>query len=130
MLIKRKACIAFSDIFDDVTFFKVGNYSPFISDHCPIFYDTSIVHCQKEKCNVQLEDSLKAFCLNNQDKKKLTEILKSNEVVSKLAALNEIDSPNPQNLASNITNTLLDACSKAGIKPKKQPTESEGQEPW
>ena len=31
--------ISSSDIFTDITFCKVGNYSPWISDHCSLFFE-------------------------------------------------------------------------------------------
>ena len=118
------------EIFDDITFFKVGNYSPFVSEHRPIFYEMQLRHYPRENTEVKLNDSPKIFCFNNQDKQKFSEIINSPEIATKLATLNAINSPDPQDLASEISNTLMDACSKAGIKPKKKPPISGGDEPW
>ena len=107
------------EIFDDITFFKVGNYSPFVSDHCPIYYEMQIKHLQRENSEIILNDSPKIFFFNNQDKQTFSEILKSPEISTKLAILSATDNPNPQELVTEIPNILMDACSKAGIKSGK-----------
>ena len=89
-----------------------------------------IKHLQRENSEIILNDSPKIFFINNQDKQKFVEILKSSEISTKLAILSATDNPNPQELVTETSNILMDACSKAGIKSKKNPPTSGRQEPW
>ena len=79
---------------------------------------------------IKLNDSPKIFFFNDQDKQKFSEILKSPEISTKLAILSATDNPIPQELVTEISNIIMDACSKAGIKSKKTTPTSGRQEPW
>ena len=68
------------------------------------------------------------FHFNEEDK--YSEIIKLSEIAARLSVLNLVDNLDPQFLASELTNILLDACSKAGIKPKKKPHWTGSDEPW
>ena len=111
--------ISYSDIFTDITSFKVGNYSPWISDHCPLFF---VIHKRgnydlKEKGS-QFEKAPDHFYFRDVDKETFLNTLKSPEFTSKIQEFlsHSTDNMNPQKLVLNITNTLLNACTSAGIK--------------
>ena len=122
--------ISSSEIFHNITYFKVGEYSPFISDHCPLTYEMHSKSHPRGKGEDNLRYTPTAFYMNNQDKCKFIEALKSPEIAQKLATLDASDSTDPQNFANEISNTLMEACSKAEIKVKKKPHKLGGNAPW
>ena len=123
--------ISSSDIFTDITFFKVGNYSPWISDHCPLFFE---IHKRGnydlKKNGSQFEKAPDHFYFRDVDKETFLNTLKSPEFTSKFQEFlsHSTDNMNPQKLVSNITNTLMNACTSAGIKPRKRPKTNHS--PW
>ena len=106
-------------------------YSPWISDHCPLFFE---IHKRenydlKEKCS-QFEKAPDHFYFRDVDKETFLNTLKSPEFTSKFQEFlsHSTDKMNPQKLVSNITNTLLNVCTSAGIKPRKRPKTNHS--PW
>ena len=88
------------ELFRNITFFKVGKYFPFVSDHCPLFFEVHSKCHPKEKHEDNLKESPHIFYLKSQDKKKLIQILKSPEVADRLTALNGTIGAVPQKLVS------------------------------
>ena len=116
------------DLFNSITCFKVGNYSPFISDHCPLFYEVhSKIEGKKQEENLQEQPG--SFYLNPSDRQKLIESLKSPEQMDRLAALNSPDQ-DPQEMVAEMYKILLDACSRDNIKPRRKPSRSKNDDPW
>ena len=78
-------------LFKTVTNVSVGDYSPWVSDHCPLLFE---MH------------SIKPF---NKTREYLEELPENSS--------NYLD---PRELTSKITDILIDSCDKAGINPCKQ----------
>lgn len=119
-----------TDHFDDVVSFNVGNYSPFLSDHCPVAYEIKTFRTITEEKNVKLLNAPSSYRLSFEDQKKLTKTLKSEEIRIKLANVMENQDVQAQNLANTITETLLQACDSSGLKPKKVKSSESSSEPW
>ena len=117
------------ELFDSITYFKVGDYSPFISDHCPLFYEMHSKIGPKKTNDESLREYPSTFFLNSQDKEKLIESLKSPEIEGKLRALNT-SALDPQSMVSVISTTLIEACSKANIKAKRKSSKLKNDDPW
>ena len=117
------------ELFDSITYFKVGDYSPWISDHCPLLFE---MHSKTALSEVieELDELPKTFYIGPRNKTKYLETLKSSEIAVKLLSLNTLDNPEPQELTTKITEILIDSCDKAGIKPNKQKIRAKIQEPW
>ena len=107
------------ELFDSITYFKVGDYSPWVSDHCPLLFE---MHSKTAPSEVieELDELPKTFYIGPRNKTKYLETLKSSEIAVKLLSLNTLDNPEPQELTTKITEILIDSCDKAGIKPTKQ----------
>lgn len=90
-----------TDLFDNISLFKVGNYVPFLSDHCPIFFEIKTCGQMNTAQESGLLESPKAFYLSPQDQANLIE-----------------------------TSTLLEACNTAQIKPRKTNIKSSADHPW
>ena len=118
------------DLFRNITFFKVEKYSPFLSDHCPLFYEIHSLSPPTEEGNEDLREAPNSLYLNTQDKQKLKESLKSPEIADRLKLMTMNYKGDPQTMMSEVSKTLLDACSKANIKPKNKSCKIGNDEPW
>ena len=116
-----------ADSYEAVTSFSVRNYAPFVSDHCPIFFDLRSLGKKATKQNENLKELPKVFRIRDDDIVKLKETLQSPAIAEKLCAMNNLT--NPQALATGISDTLLDACTLSEMRPKKtfMPT---ADKPW
>ena len=83
----------------------------------------------RENCKDKLIESPRPLYLNQQDKRKLMESLKSPGIADRLTTLITSDQ-DPQNMVSVISDTLLEACSKANIKAKKNYCTLIEDDPW
>ena len=106
------------DWFDAIVSFTVGNYAPFISDHCPIFFELKSTRKKVSEVDANLKESPVVFKISDEDLVKLKETIQSPEIADKLIDMSNTTNE-PQALASGITNTLLEACSLAELRPKK-----------
>ena len=64
-----------TDFFEEVISFRVGNYSPFLSDHCPIFFEIRAIP-RKVNPEPKLKPSPKFFKIKIEDHEKLENALK------------------------------------------------------
>ena len=55
------------DSIDAVVSFTVGNYAPFISDHCPIFFDLKTSKKKVTEVNANLKESPIVFKISDED---------------------------------------------------------------
>ena len=106
------------DMFEAILSFTVGNYAPFISDHCPIFFDLKTTRKKVTEVDADLKESPVVYKISDEDLIKLKETIQSPEIANKLMDMNN-NTNEPQALASGITNTLLEACSVAELQPRK-----------
>ena len=119
-----------TDLFEEVSYFSVGNYSPFISDHCPIFFEIKATPNKKTIPEPKLEESPKFFKIKSEDHEKLVDALKTQEMETRLSSLSN-QTIGPQELVSEITSILLDACDLAEIKPvRNKNSSSNNNKPW
>ena len=116
------------DSIDAVVSFTVGNYAPFISDHCPIFFDLKTSTKKVIEVDANLKESPIVFKISDEDQIKLKETLRSPEMTNKLMNMHNTIN-DPQELATGITNTLLEACSLAELRPKKTKINT-ADKPW
>ena len=100
----------------------MGNYAPFISDHCPIFYNIITNNLGRVTPEPSLEEVPKSFRLSQDDQTKLKEILGSAAMEERINGLSH--ETDPHTLASGISNTLFDAWESADIQPIKTKTYS------
>ena len=118
------------DIFKNITGFKVGDYSPWVSDHCPLLFEMMVSKTVKEIKKGKLEKLPKSFHIGTEDRKEFIETLKSPEMIEQLTLIGLSEKADPQGLTTKITDVLIETCDKAGIKPKKQKRGDKSHEPW
>ena len=122
--------LASIDLYNDITSFKVGDYSPWVSDHCPLLFEMTPKNVLKEDKMEKLGELPKAFILSLEDRAKFVETLKSPDMVQKVDSISSSVNIGSQELTTKITDLLIETCDKAGIKPKKQNHRGKAREPW
>ena len=115
-------------IFNNIKRFKVGDYCPWVSDHCPLLFEVSLIKHMKSPDEEKLDDLPKSFHLTQEDRQKFLNLMKSPEGLQKLNNL-YTDNSSPQEVATKITELLLETCDLAGIKPKKLKRERNSSQP-
>ena len=104
----------------EVGYFSVGGFSAWVSDHCPLLFEIKTVqNIPKEQ--EKLAEIPGSFRFKEGDLEKYITFLKMEENLEILEELMDSHS-DPKELVSKTTETLLNTCKKAGIKPKKQIT--------
>ena len=116
-------------LFSSIKYFKVGAYSPWVSDHCPLFFKLNVQKVTTKPDMENLSDLPDKYYFDEKCKTEFIETLKSNELIEKLNSLYLIHETNTDLLASEITDTLLEVCKKSNIKPKKSKVQCY-KEPW
>ena len=119
-----------SELFKNITCFKVGEYSPWVSDHSPLLFEMISSKTLKETEKEKLDELPKSFQFSLENRQKFIETLKSPKMREKLTSLTSSENADPQGLLTKITDLLIETCDKAGIKPKKQKHKYKTSEPW
>ena len=97
---------------------RVGNYNPFLSDHCPLSCELKANSKSVECTPENLQERPIQFHFRQADKEKLIETLKSDEFSSRLNPSNWNKENISAELVTKITDALIDATKTARIKPK------------
>ena len=121
--------------FSQTTQFKVGEYRPWLSDHCPLLYN---IHIKKKKveCNTQPTNALKEAPLQYLwDSASSTEFEKYLGLETTRGEFETMmqrqENEHPANFAANLTNIILQSASNCGIKRKKpKKAFSRNNAPW
>ena len=114
--------IASSDLHPSFTSMRVGNYNPFLSDHCPLSCELKANSKSVECTPENLQERPIQFHFRQADKEKLIETLKSDEFSSRLNPSNWNKENISGELVTKITDALIDtknSTNKAQIIPKK-----------
>ena len=107
------------DFYNDITSLKVGDYSPWVSDHCPLHFEMILRTTFKEDRRETIGELPKVFHLNLEDRTKFVETLKPSDITQKIASISSSVNIGAEELTTKITDLLIETCDKAGIKPKK-----------
>ena len=117
------------DLFPHITYFKIGDYIPWVSDHCPLLYKLSVKGTILSEED-EMEDSQQHYYFTNDAKNKLRETLKSTKISGELKSLEGIDESHLELLATGITTALIDATKLSNIKPQKKGSHALKKNPW
>ena len=102
--------ISSSYLFKDITSFRVGDYSPWVSDHCPLFFELTSTKTPNNVEQEKLDILPKSFHFSPEDRRKFVETLKSPEIVVKLTELSSSENMDAQTRATKISDLLIEAC--------------------
>ena len=108
-----------SSIFQNVSSFKVGQFLPWLSDHCPIYFTLEI---RKKVETASITPKLppakapKQYVWSTVSRQKFLEMIKTDEFQVKWERSIELDHSDPNNVVNHITETLISAADRTKIK--------------
>ena len=112
--------------------FIVGDYAPWLSDHCPISTFITLNKClQGENKGEELRDTETSFIFDLNAKSLFLNELKSKHNADNLKKIVENDSLSSLNIGAAIKTLLLESAARCKIKRRKQPKDSDQKTtPW
>ena len=117
------------ELYPHLTYLKVGDYTPWISDHCPLLFNLNVKNSKIRQVEEKIQPPPARFFFKKKDIENFSKILKTEEIDEKLNRLEQDGNIDVQSLASELTNTLLDVTKRANIKPSKA-ANCHKYEPW
>ena len=105
-----------NDIFDHVPTFKVGDYYPLLSDHCPLFYNLEVPQDSVDIKKETLKEIPKTFRWSETETAKFLANLQSEGNQQKLTSILDLDFNDTNKVVDSITNLLLQIAETANIK--------------
>ena len=110
--------ITSSSVFQKNSMFEVGEFLPWLSDHCPLYFTTEISSPFPIETPIQ-ETRTKApkqYVWCPESKANFLEMINTDEFKDKWAKCFELDRRDPNNMANHITEVLNTAAEKSKIK--------------
>ena len=111
--------ITSASIFGKVSTLKVGDFIPWLSDHCPLLF---MLEIQKStdvpKGKLPTKEAPKQYMWKEGDSERFTEALSTPEFDEILTEILNANPANPNSIVNPLTEALLKAAEKAGVKRK------------
>ena len=116
-------------VFQKISTFEVGDFFPWLSDHCPLYFTTEICNPLpiEKKCETRTK-APKQYIWSEESRQNFTNIIKTSEFQTRLKKCFEMDRRDPNNLANHITDALTTAAERSKIKFIKQKDQKDP--PW
>ena len=103
-------------IFNQISSFKVGEFTPWLSDHCPIYSTLEIRKGMKNNCpKTPKVNAPKRFVWSEYGKQNFLNMLNTSEYSQKLSSALELDYGDPNNVVNYVSDMLISAAEKAKI---------------
>ena len=117
-------------LFAKISYFRVGEFLPWLSDHCPVHYTLELHNKKTSRAQPPLPKNKapKQFVWTSKGKQKYLNMLKTEFFQSKLESSLRLGHMDPNGAVDSITKVLIDVAKKTKIKT----TSKKGQEdpPW
>ena len=121
------------DLFNQIRISKVGEFIPWISDHCPITFELEINSCPEKNENREKNSTLsspKCFIWSNEGLTKFRNALESPNIQGKLNSILALDDTNPNQIVGTLSELLIDVAEKVKIKKAKKSSRDDRNPPW
>ena len=117
-------------VFDSIPYFKIGNFLPWFSDHCPVFFTLEIKNRPPDSTPQESNKTKapKQYIWSENSKSSYLEMISSPEFEERLDKCVEVDHSDPNLLVNYVTDVLTDAAKKAKINVRKY--NSMNDPPW
>ena len=120
-----------ASLFQQISYFKVGDFLPWLSDHCPIHFTIQI--CNKfyssEPHSILPKIKVpKQFIWSSTGRQKFIHTIKTEKFQQKLEASLQMDYTHPNNVVNHISDVLINAAEIAKVKSTRQ--KEHGDPPW
>ena len=111
--------------------FSVGDYVPWLSDHCPI-YNTIILKNIKVATSVtnNLTEIEPNFIFDSEAKSRFLDELKSETIKHKLSQISDDNDMSALEVGGFLKTILIDTARKCKVKTKKRENEDKSSAPW
>ena len=105
-------------LFQQISCFKVGDFLPWLSDHCPIHFTLELRNKKRAQAIPEAPKikAPKQFVWSMTGRHKFLDMLKTEDFQTKLDENIQLGSTNPNKVVDHITDVLLGAAEKAKIK--------------
>ena len=120
--------LASNSVFSSISYFKVGRYIPWLSDHCALRY--SLDSCLKYEDKLETKDTgikLEKLFWNEDSPEKFTSILEMHE--QEISSILNVPDANADDIVKKFQN-LITAVTKEGNFIKKSGKKPSTDEPW
>ena len=116
--------------FENIPCFNVGEFLPWLSDHCPVFFALEVQNIPPNPLSSEEHKSKapKQYIWSDESKNDFLTTISNPDFQSKLDGSVEVDHSDPDLLVSYVTGVLLDAAIKAKVKHRK--CNSTNDPPW
>ncbi len=114
----------------NISLFKVGQFIPWLSDHCPIHTTLTLTYTRQTNDDKTMTDIHPGFIWDMDAKAEYEKGLKSAPVEERIQNLLNNQSNEPIHIAGEIRDILLKNCTDSNIKKKKNRTDGNNNEPW
>ena len=121
--------IVSQSLFESVLSFSVGNFKPWLSDHCPIHYVVGTRICRSNSSeNDQTEPQPTKWYWDEDCSEKFENILKMDNISAKLNRIR--NSSDANNMVEGINSLLSETAVDCHIQKKKRKTSNPSNAPW
>ena len=111
--------------------FMVGDYSPWLSDHCPIYSNISLNSTMDSKTQMENHNDIDpSFIFDTNAKNKFSDGLKSMQMKGKINALIENNDLSAKTMGNSIKLVLIENAKKCKIKIRKKRRDDPQGAPW
>ena len=119
--------------FDQITYFKVGNFYPWFSDHCPISYKVKLRNTMNPEGHTipaSFKEAPPTYFWSPSAKAKFEETLKSNSIKTALEGIINNGDERSQDQVSQLSETLVNCACDHVKKNSKTSNRENNNPPW
>ena len=109
--------IASPKVFEKISHFQVGDYLPWLSDHCPLYYTLEMhKNCTNREKECTKSKAPRHYVWSEESKAKFLQILNTAEFTGKLEKYDEVDHSDPNLAVNYVSQVLVEAADRTKIK--------------
>ena len=120
-----------ASLFQQISYFKVGDFLPWLSDHCPIHFTIEIYNKLYNSEPLSIPPKIKVpkqFIWSSTGRQKFIHTIKTEKFQQKLEASLQMDYTHPNNVVNHISDVLINAAEIANVKSTRQKEDKDP--PW
>ena len=104
-------------VYDKISLFKVGEFLPWLSDHCPLYYTIEISKgCTNMGKECKKSKAPKRYIWSEESKAKYLELISTTEFKIKWDKIDEIDHSDPNLTVNYVSEVLVEAADRTKAK--------------
>ena len=109
-----------SGLFDNISYLKVGELLPWLTDHCPVFFKLNVNKTCKEENKINLKNAPDKMIWDTESKLKYKEVLQSPQFAEKLDKFTcQIEATSVNTSVNRLNQLLLGAAKEADVITKR-----------